>query len=241
MRNTHETVPTPFSRPRISAKNLAFSVGRHALPLIFLYALHGSITSYLLLTAFDLSLGLLLIVATTRDKSDPTSVDPRSRMPMMQMTAILALTVFLGGMAALICVPIGIPAVWFGFAEGVEWSGLLLRPGFLAPLFAMSLLAAVKAQSAFEATTTPGPRGPASQAAPVIGDLAADRRNSLAANAAQVTLIATFVLLCYLLSALGSWSYRALPPLYAAVLAGYDLRPDLAQRLFPSLWKNRKG
>jgi hypothetical protein len=47
--------------------------------LVSLYAFNGSIESYLLLTAFDLSLGLMLIVGTTRERKDPTMVDPRSR------------------------------------------------------------------------------------------------------------------------------------------------------------------
>ena len=63
----------------------------------------------------------------------------------------------------------------------------------------MSLLAAMRAQNAFEAPTTPGRRGAPSHDAPVIGDLQQDRKRSLAANPAQVTLIATFVGLCYLL------------------------------------------
>lgn len=43
-----------------------------------LYYRDGSIPAYLLLTAFDLALGLVLIVGTTRDRGNPTTVDPRA-------------------------------------------------------------------------------------------------------------------------------------------------------------------
>jgi fatty acid desaturase len=66
-----------------------------------------------------------------------------------------------------------------------------------------------------------------------------DRKRSLAANAAQVTLIATFVALCYLLINFGHWGLYALPILYTALLVFYDVRPDLAQRIFPELWRER--
>ena|SRR5947208_492374 len=65
--------------PRLSAMNIAADVVRHMAPLLPLCIFNGNFASYLLLTALDLSLGLMLIVGTTRDRSDPTSVDPRSR------------------------------------------------------------------------------------------------------------------------------------------------------------------
>src|SRR5205085_8631440 len=89
---------------------------RHALPLIPLYFWRGSITSYLLLTGFDLSLGLMLIVATTRDRSDPTTVDPRATLLVARLTAVGALAIFLGLVAAVISIPIGMSAFIFGLA-----------------------------------------------------------------------------------------------------------------------------
>ena len=103
----------------------------------------------------------------------------------------------------------------------------------------MSLLAAARAQGAFEATTTPGRRGEPSREGPVIGNLEQDRKRSLADNAAQVTMIATFVLLCYLLLAFGRWGMYTLPILYAALLVFYDARPDIAQQIFPRLWQEK--
>jgi len=240
--NSHakpESLATVEHRTRLSPKILTFDVLRHALPLLPLYFLHGSVASYILLTAFDLSLGLMLIVATTRDRSDPTSVDPRSRTPALRLVAILLIMMILAVPAAFISTPMLLPAFLFGLAEGVHWQALLSNPGFWLPLTAMSLLAAIKAQGAFEATTTPGRRGLPTQEAPVIGPLEEDRSNSLAANAAQVTLIATFALLCYLLLNFGRWGSSVLPVLYTAVLVLYDLRPDLARQIFPELWKKK--
>src|SRR2546423_12113570 len=59
-----QAIPTT---PKVSGRTtaIALDVLRHALPLIPLYLWRGSITNYLFLTAFDLSLGLMLIVGTT--------------------------------------------------------------------------------------------------------------------------------------------------------------------------------
>src|ERR1044071_6116162 len=95
---------------------IALDVLRHALPLIPLYFWRGSITNYLLLTAFDLSLGLMLIVGTPRDRSDPTTVDPRATWVISRVTAVIGLAIFFGIVAAIITVPIGMPAFIFGLA-----------------------------------------------------------------------------------------------------------------------------
>jgi hypothetical protein len=104
---------------------------------------------------------------------------------------------------------------------------------------AMALMTAVRAQQAFEATTTPGERGTSPHAAPVIGDIDSDRRRSKAANAAQVTIIATYVALSYFLSNFGQRGFFVLPLVFAALLVFYDARPDLAQRIFPTLWRQK--
>src|SRR3954469_14732991 len=103
-----------LSRGRATA--IALDVLRHALPLVPFYLWRGRITNYLLLTAFDLSLGLMLIVGTTRDGSDPTTVDPRATWLASRIAAVLALAIFLGVVAAIITVPIGMPAIIFGLA-----------------------------------------------------------------------------------------------------------------------------
>jgi hypothetical protein len=56
--------------PRPRAAAIALDAARHAVPLVPLYFGNGSIPSSLLLTAFDLALGLMVIVGTTRDRSD---------------------------------------------------------------------------------------------------------------------------------------------------------------------------
>src|SRR3954468_20708881 len=109
---------------------IAVDVLRHALPLIPLYLWRGSITNYLLLTAFDLSLGLMLIVGTTRDGSDPTTVDARATWLASRITAVLALAIFLGIVAAIITVPIGMPAIIFGLATAGDLPALLTSLSF---------------------------------------------------------------------------------------------------------------
>ncbi len=222
---------------RMSAAQIALDAIRHLMPLAPFYFLHGGITGYLLLTAFDLALGLMLIVGTTRDRLDPTSVDPRSRLPMARLAAILVIAVFFAIVSAIVALPISAPAIIFGLATGVDWRALLSSLPFVISVASMSLLAAARGQFAFEAYTTPGEKGPPSQAAPVIGNLEQDRGRSLAAYAAQVTLIATFALLSFLLLHFGRAGFQALPVLYAALLVFYDARPDIAQRIFPAMWR----
>jgi hypothetical protein len=223
----------------MSAMNIAADVVRHVIPLLPLYIFSGNFASYLLLTAFDLSLGLMQIVGTTRDRRDPTSVDPRSRWLVMRLLAVLAIAVFLAIFAAIIALPIVAPAFIFGLSTGVDWLATVSDKRFWIPVVGMSLLAAARAQGAFEATTTPGRQGEPSREGPVIGDLEQDRKRSLADKAAQVTLIATFVGLCYLLINFGRWGLYALPMLYTALLVFYDARPDLGQQIFPKLWREK--
>jgi hypothetical protein len=222
------------------ATAIVLDVVRHALPLIPLYFWRGSITSYLLLTAFDLSLGLMLIVGTTRERSDPTTVDPRATWLASRLTAVLVLAIFFGIVAAIISVPIGMPAVIFGLATAGELPALFSRPSFWIAAAAMALATGARAQHSFETVTTPGERGTSPHAAPVIGDFEGDRRRSKAANAAQVTIIATYVALSYLLSNFGQRGFFIFPMLFAALLIFYDARPDLAQRIFPTLWREKK-
>ena len=219
----------------MSALDIIADIARHALPLVSLYRQHGSIPGYLLLTAFDLSLSLIVIVGTTRDRSDPTSVDPRSRWLVMRALAVLVLTVFFAVTAAMLTVPIAMPVFIIGMIQGAEWASVVSHRGFWMPVAIMSLLAAARGQRQFEATTSPGAKGPPTQAAPVIGDLAAERRRSLSDYAQQVTLIATFVGLCFAMVSSGHWGLYALPGLYAALQVFYDARPDLAREMWPKL------
>lgn len=231
--------PPATGRQRMSTKAIIVDVARHAVPLLPFYLFNGNVAGYLLLTAFDLSLGLMLIVGTTRERKDPTAVDPRSRWLVMRLLAMAVIAIFLAITAAIVTLPIAAPAIIFGLVDGVDWWDLVTNRNFWIPVVGMSLLAGARAQAAFEATTTPGERGQPTQKAPVIGNLEEDRRRSLAANAAQVTLIATFVLLCYLLITFGRGGLYALPILYTALLICYDLRPDIAQRIFPQLWQQK--
>jgi hypothetical protein len=224
---------------RIPVAAVVVDILRHALPVLPLYLLHGSFPRYLVLTAFDLSLGLMLIVGSTRERGDINSVDPRSRWMILQVVSVLIVAVFLALMAAVIAVPIGLPAYIFGLRDGVDWQAAMSRPDFWVPVGGMSLLAAIRYQTAFYARTTPGRRGQPTSAGPVIGDLEGDRRQSLAAKAAQVTLLATFAGLCYVSITFGRAGLHMLPILYAALLVSYDIRPDLAERIFPVLWQER--
>lgn len=210
---------------------------RHVLPLLRLYLWRGSITSYLLLTAFDLSLGLVLIVATTLDRSDPTTVDARATWLVSRLSSVIVLAMFFACVAAVITIPIGMPAIIFGMASAGDLPALLFRSSFWVTAAVMAVTAAARAQISFEAVTKPGEIGTSPHAAPVIGDFEADRRRSKAANAAQVTIIATYTALSYLLSNFGQRGFFLLPIAFAGLLVFYDARPDLAERIFPKLWR----
>jgi hypothetical protein len=220
-------------------KQLILDIGRHALPLISLYFLHGTAETFLLLTGFNLALGLMLIVATTRDRGDVTTVDPRSRWPGMRWIAVLFNAAFLAFIAVFIMLPMIFPALVLGWHAGVEWSALIPQQSVWIPAIGMSLLASSRFQDLFEARTTPGAKGQPSRVKPVVGDLEGDRKRSLAEYAAQVTLIATYVFLCFVLIEFRGWGLYAFPPLFTAILIFYDARPDVGQRIFPKLWQRR--
>jgi hypothetical protein len=235
-----EVEPTvgPIWRP--PWMSIVVDIARHALPLVSLYLLQGDIGSYLLLTAFDLSLGLVLIVGTTRDRGDPTTVDPRSRSPIVRLLTVPLLAVFFAITAAIVTVPIGGMAFFLGLVAGVDWWDVLSHRTFWIPVAGMSLFAAARAQLAFDAVTTVGTPGGETQAAALTGKLEEDRKRSSFAYGAQVALIATFVLLCFLLVHFGSWGLYAFPVLFAALLVFYDARPELIHRLFPEFWRHGK-
>src|SRR5262245_5699980 len=75
--------------PTVSIAGVAADAARHSIPLLQLYFFGGSIGSYLLLTAFDLAVGLVFIVASTRQRGDVNSVDPRSRLMIFQVLSVL--------------------------------------------------------------------------------------------------------------------------------------------------------
>ena len=224
---------------RPGMRSLGLDIARHALPLISLYGLHGSAETFLLLTAFNLSLGLMLIVATTRDRGDVTTVDPRSRWLIMRWIAVAFNAGFLAFIAAFIMLPIVFPALILGARAGVDWSAVVAEKSVWIPVIGMSLLASVRFQDLFEARTTPGAKGQPSRVKPVVGDLETDRKRSLADYAAQVTLIATYVFVCVVLIEFGGWGLYAFPPLYTLMLIFFDARPDLGQRIFPQLWQRK--
>ncbi len=218
-------------------KAIVVDAVRHGLPLVPFYFYHGIVPAYLLLTAFDLALGLMLIVGTTRDAKDPTTVDPRAALLVSRITAALTLAVFLGVVAAFLTVPLGIPAFISGLHADVDWMALVTRPGFYVPVVLMALSAGVRGQLQFEATTKVGEVGTSPHAGPIVGDLAGDRRMAKAAYAAQVTLIGVYVALAYALSAFGGHALFLFPVLYAALLVFFDARPDIGRRIFPGLWR----
>jgi hypothetical protein len=214
---------------------------RHALPLVPLYFYHGSVSAYLLLTAFDLALGLMVIVGTTREAKDPTTVDPRAALFTFRVVAALVLAVFLGGVAAILTIPLGMPAFIAGMHAQVDWIAVVTQPGFYLPVILMALSAGVRAQLQFEAVTKVGERGTSLHAGPVVGDLVRDQQMAKAAYAAQVTLIGVYLALVYALSVVGLQGLFLLPALYAVLLVFFDARPDIGQRIFPELWRKRKG
>lgn len=220
--------------------NLLLDVLRHGLPLLNLYQSRGGIVAYLPLTAFDLALGLMLIVGTTRDKSDPTTVDPRATGVVPRLASVVIIAALFAAAAAIITIPIVMPSLIMGLNDGVDWWEVVSRTGVWSSVAGMSLLAGMRAQEFFEATTSVGTRGAPAQSMPVVGDLEKDRQQSLGANAAQVTLIAGFVALSFVLVNFGGWGIYLFPILFAALQILFDTRPDLVRRALPELWTSPK-
>ena len=206
----------------ISFKKFSLDLVRHATPLFSLYLLDGSVPRYLLLTAFNLALGMVLIVALTRATTDPTTIDPRAARLRARLASILILSVFFAFAAAFITVPIFSAALIFTLQQGADWGDLLSHGRFWFLVAFVSLIAASRAQLGFEATTVVGKKGTSPHAAPVVGDLAQDRKHSKAQYAAQVTLVATFVFMSFALSYFGEWGLHVLPIAYSVLLLFYD-------------------
>jgi hypothetical protein len=121
--------------------------------------------------------------------------------------------------AAILTVPIALPAVLFGLDADVHWAAILSRRILWLAVGCMAIMAAIHVlfvQTHRERTASTDTAGGRSQAAIAV----------------QATLIATFFLICYLLGR----NIFAVPPLYALVLIHYDVRPDMAESLFPNLW-----
>lgn len=226
--------------PVVNTRKFLCDLARHAMPLVSLYWLDGSIASYLLLTAFNLSLGLMLIVGLTRDPADPTTVDPHAQLPVARLSAAVILSIFLAATAAIVTVPIFAPAFIFSLSEGVDWWGVLSQRRFWGMVAFVSLIAGFRGQLGFEAVTTVGDHGTSPKAAPVVGDIAQDRQRSRADYAAQVTVIAAFVFISLVMTHLGSWGFYVLPFAYTAMLVFFDTRPDLGRKIFPELWQAEK-
>ena len=144
---------------------------------------------------------------------------------------------FLAVVAAIITIPIFGAALIFSLVEEADWWEILAHKNLWVMAMFVSLIAGLRVQLAFEATTVVGAKGASPKAAPVIGELEIDRNRSKAAYAAQVILIATFVFLCYAMLRFGSGGFNILPIAYSAILIFYDTRPDLGRRIFPKLWQ----
>ena len=224
----------------INFKKFSCDLARHAAPLVSLYILDGSIPRFLLLTAFNLSPGLILIVSLTRAAADPTTVDPRSQLPGTRLAAVKILSIFLALVAAFITVPIFMPALIFSLSAGVNWWEVLSHRNFWVMVGFVSFIAGLRAQLGFETTTVVGEKGTPPRAAPVIGDIAQDRKHSKIDYAVQVTLIATFVFVSFLMIHFGAWGFYVLPFAYMATLVLFDTRPDLGRQILPEQWWREK-
>jgi hypothetical protein len=241
-----DTAPSLAPVQSVSIRNIVVDTTRHGLPLASLYFLNGSIPSYLLLMAFNLALGLAYILLTLRDPSDMTSVDPRSRWLISRLADLLFVTLVLAVFAAMtimfvvfvsmFTLPLFAPAV-IELSADVDWQAVVSRKAFWILVGGSALMAGIRAQLAFDANVSVGTVNGSPDAAPVIGNIAKDRSRSKGAYAAQLTLIATFGLLCYVMLLFGSTGYYVLPIIYSLLLVFYDTRPDLARRIFPKLWR----
>ena len=190
------------------------SVARHALPLAALYMSGAQAAGYLLLTAFDLSLGLALILAVKAD----IKVDAPRLAHWNWIIDIPIMAVLLAIVAAALTFPIGTLVILYGVAASVDWVAILSNRVLWIAVGLMAVFAAAHVYL-MEAHRVRG-------------------RRLQALFAAQVTLIATFFLLCW---NFGSRMFPAVPPLYAAILVFYDMRPDFPEELFPALWPRPPG
>ena len=166
-----------------------------------------------------------------------TSVDPRSRWPIMLLADLLVCALVLAVPAAVITVPLVAPAFYFGLFASVDWQTVGIRKEFLMLAGGAALIAGGRAQRAFLATVVVGAIGGSRHDAPVMGNIAEDRSRSKGAYAAQLTLIGTFVVLCYVMLTVGSDSHYVLPIINSLLVVFYDTRPDVARRIFPKLWR----
>ena len=235
---SHDDIAPPLARAQnVAIRNVVFDGTRHALPLLSFYFLSRSIPSYLLLTAFNLALGLMFILVTVRDPNDMTSVDPRSRWSILRLADLLVTTLVLVVFAVPITALLAGLGFYFGLFADVDWQTVVLGKEFLMLAGGSALIAGGRALLAFDANVAVGTAGGSRHDAPVIGNIAEDRSRSKGAYAAQLTLIATFVVLCGVMLTFGSNDYYALPIIYALLVVFYDTRPDLARRIFPKLWR----
>ena len=150
------TAPVPGRTPPAA---IVVDAVRHAVPLGQFYFFGGSLGNYLLLTAFDLAVGLVFIIGSTRERGDVNSVDPRSRMLSLQVLSVLVIAPFIGVTSAIIAMPIAMPAYLFGVQEGLDWPGIYSELSFWMQVGWMSLLAAARYQILFYQRTSAGSLG----------------------------------------------------------------------------------
>jgi hypothetical protein len=207
----------------------AASVARHGLPLAALYLSGAKAASYLLLTAFDLSLGLVAIVALKSGaKLDVARLARGSwiiDIPVMAVVFAIA--------AAVLTLPIGALLILYGVDVSLDWASILFSRSFSIAVGLMAFFAGAHGYFVQAHRARRAPPSTAADPRPVEDSTDGTARRLQADYAAQVTLIATFFLLCW---DFGRPMFYAVPPLYAAVLVLYDMRPDFAEELLPTLW-----
>lgn len=201
--------------PQWTPTDVLAIVARRAQPLLLLW-LYGGTEAYLLLTLFDLCLGLAAIpmaafirmFAFTVADSIAGTIDQRGTA-----CAVIA------ALAAVFAVPFGMPLVFLGAVSSVDWWDVLARPGFWASAVVVVLLATRHVLLV--------PRG-GDPSAPAQHLAWADRGVAL-----QMALLIGFYLLALALTVAGRPGLLALPVLFAGLLVFHDLRPDLMLRVWP--------
>ena len=205
---------------RVPVARLAVDAVRHVLPLLPLYIHNGELPSYAVLTAFDLALGLMLIVGTTRDRGDVTR-DGGSALATVRarLLAVIAVAIFRAIFSAVVALVLTVATAMLAGSssdvDGVDWRALAADRGSPTPIAVMALVAGARASARVRGATTPGERGTTTDGLPASANLEGDRRRSLVAYAAQVTLIGTYVALSYALTVFGGSGYAALPVVFA--------------------------
>lgn len=205
----------PEPRPQWTPTDVLAIVARRAQPLLPLW-LYGGTEAYLLLTLFDLCLGLVAIPMVAFVRSFAFTVSDSLAGTIDQRATACAV---MAALAAVFVVPFGMPLVFLGAVAHVDWRAVLGHPGFWASAAVVVLLATRGILMVPRAGDAPGA---------TLHYASAQRGVAL-----QMGLLVGFYLLALALTFAGRTGMLALPVLFSGLLVVHDLRPDVVLRMWP--------